>query len=302
MYRGRKEVCFIAMALAGVVVMSPVVNAQTTDGAAVASEVPAVTTPPARVEGETTANYLARIGAADPGSVSGVIEQMLQSSPTEFAAVAAFASDPGTQPALASEAVRGLAQSAKNPVVVAQQASAYALSNPANAASIVSIARQASESTFSQVMGEGLALAANTRRSEGNTGAASGIQTQATAPTAPTELTKAFTDNFVQTAAPAAASTAAAGGGNISNGTSGPLGGPSNGDTSVAQSGPSGSSSGSSGFSFAGNARTTYVTNTTILPTPGPEAGAGIGTLAMGGLIYWLRRRNRGDGIRSLPR
>ena len=278
------------IAFSGLLFVSAIANAQSTDAAVPQVQAESSSTI-SRNDGESVSDFLARAGASDPASVSGLVGGLIAANPTEFAQVAAFATDSSTPSALAAEVIRGIALSAQNPVTAAQQASSYALANPANPAAIVTLARTANEPTFSEVMGEGLALAANTRRSEGNTGAASGIATQATAPTAPTELTRAFSDNFVQTAAPAAAAAGAAGGGNISAGASGPLGGPSSGDSSVAQSGDAGSGTGGGGFSFADGARTFNVTNTTIVQAPGPEAGAGIGALLMGGVFYWMRRR-----------
>jgi hypothetical protein len=281
------------IALVGALLTAAAANAQSTDTAT--SQVQAETNLAiSRNEGESVRDFLARVGTSDQASVSGLVGGMIAANPAEFAQIAAVATDAGTPSALAAEIIRGIALSAQNPVTAAQQASSYALANPANPAAIVTLARAANEPTFSEVMGEGLALAANTRRSEGNTGAASGIATQATAPTAPTELTRAFSDNFVQTAAPAAAAAGAAGGGNISAGTSGPLGGPSSGDSSVAQSGGAGSGIGGGSFSFG--SRVTYVTNNTAtLPVPAPEAGAGLGALVMGGMLYWLNRRKRVD-------
>ena len=37
------------------------------------------------------------------------------------------------------------------------------------------------------------------------------------------------------------------------------------------------------------------VPTTTIAAVPGPEAGAGLGALAMGGMALWLKRRRQGD-------
>lgn len=287
-------------ALGSFLITAIAAHAQSVESAPTQAVEPAVTqtstgndTLSARGDGESVASYLARAGASNPDSLAAVVDGILQSNPTEFAQIAAFATDPGTPVEIAAQTIRGLALTSINPVTSAQQASGYALSSPENAAAIVSIARQANAPTFSGVMGEGLALAANTRRSEGNTSASLAIQTQATSANSPAELAKAFSDNFVQTAAPAAASAAAAGGGNIASGASGPLGGPSSGDASVAQSGGAGGGLGGGGFSFAEGARTTFITNTNIAPVPGPEAGSGVAVLVAAGVCYWLRRRTR---------
>jgi MYXO-CTERM domain-containing protein len=45
---------------------------------------------------------------------------------------------------------------------------------------------------------------------------------------------------------------------------------------------------------FAGNTITASTGNNgSVTPVPGPEAGAGLGALAMGGLAFWINRRRK---------
>ena len=54
--------------------------------------------------------------------------------------------------------------------------------------------------------------------------------------------------------------------------------------------------SGSKSISFAGNTITAISgDNGSVVPVPGPEAGAGIGALAMAGLAFWMARRRKDD-------
>lgn len=253
-----------------------------------------------RNPGEGLADYVSRLSANNPQGLAGAIATILRDNPADLAEIMKLVGDSASPNIVASDVARGLVlATAANPVAVAQQTSAFAMADSANTALVITLARQANTNAFSEVLGEGLALAASALRaqgtSSGNAGAVA-IQAQATAQAAPLALAEAFMDNYILTAAGAAGPGAAAGpggGGEVSNnaGTfnagTGALGA---GGGGVAQSGGSRTAFTSAGFSFANTRPITNNTFTT-LPVPGPEAGAGVGGLVMASIFYWMSRR-----------
>ncbi|MFK0385447.1 hypothetical protein [Agrobacterium sp. NPDC090273] len=211
------------------------VEPQPTETVPVAQDVQAPS-PLARAEGEAAGDFLKRVMDVSPLEISRATEGLLKATPGDLGALVTIAIAEGTPRTLAAELMKGLTLAADaEPVVIAQQASAFALAEPGNVASIISVARETNSIPLSEVFGEGLALAANTLRAAGgDITLAAAIQTQATSRDAPLALSEAFLDNTLLTAAGAAgaAGAGAGGGGDITGSATSPFSGGGENNTS----------------------------------------------------------------------
>ncbi|MCX8998429.1 hypothetical protein NOF55_15045 [Rhizobiaceae bacterium BDR2-2] len=198
---------------------------------------------PAAAEAETAGNpqpvlaLLQKTFDESPVDLPRTIAEQINLDPGALSQILAFAetsSAPGVGIALGS----GLS-SASDPVAFSEQVSALVLADDSKVAALVALARRANVAVLSEMIGEGLALAANTATAAENTALAALIQTQATSATAPLPLSLAFLDNTLATAAGAAGAGGDAGpqGGEISNtGNDGNSGNGSDSGTLVSQS------------------------------------------------------------------
>lgn len=201
------------IASAGICSWSSSAQAQETAPAQVTAPAPAAA-PLVRNEGETVGDFLGRLQAADPLTLSDKVAALFVNDPTVFPDLAGLATNPETSQTLIVEILKGMTVAAdREPVKLAGSVSAFALADPANTATLISMTREANAIPLDEVFGEGLALAASTLKTSGdNILLAASIQSQATSREAPVALSEAFLDNLLLTAAGRQAGGAGAGG------------------------------------------------------------------------------------------
>lgn len=178
---------------------------------------------PTRAEGETFADFVARINVEAPGKLAIAIPGLLAADNAPLMDLVRMALAPETNSSIATEILKGIAIAADaEPVRTAGQISAAALADIANVTQLIAVAREANSLPLSEIAGEGLALAANKYRANGDVISSAAIQTQATSRDVPVALSEAFLDNVLLTAAgPAAGAAAGASGGAIGNSSEG---------------------------------------------------------------------------------
>lgn len=190
------------IAAVGICSWSATARAQETTPAQVTAPAEAVA-PLARNEGESVADFLGRLQAADPLTLSDKVAALFVNDPSIFPDLASLAANPDSSRTLVVEILKALTVAAdQEPVKLAGSVSAFALATPDNTATLINMAREANAIPLDEVFGEGLALAVSTLRKSGdNVLLAASIQSQATSRNAPVALSEAFLDNLLLTAA-----------------------------------------------------------------------------------------------------
>lgn len=163
---------------------------------------------------ESTAAFLTRVNATNPDSVSITAAELFKQSPTQ-AIVKDLVTIASSTDAAAAE-VTGKVTSGFPIIAVStsaaqfsEQLSALILSDSGQLPTVVALAQKVGNKDFSEVVGEGLALAHATAMRNGNTILAAAIQLQTKGPGVPSDLLIAFSENIQGTAAGPAAAAAA---------------------------------------------------------------------------------------------
>ncbi|MFK3781090.1 hypothetical protein [Agrobacterium sp. NPDC089420] len=211
-----------AILIASMVLFSATANAQNVDAAPVAA--PQQTPPvesvtagaPVKAADETAAAFLARVNSTSPDMVTLAAAELFKQSPTQATVKDLIALASGTDAAgadLTGKVASGfpIIAVSTSAAQLSEQLSALVLSDSSQLPTIVALAQKVANKDFSEVVGEGLALAYSTAMQNGNTILAAAIQLQTKAAGVPSDLLIAFSENIEGTAAgPAAAAPAAA--------------------------------------------------------------------------------------------
>ena len=209
-----------AMFVASLGVFSSVANAQTVETLppAAPQQTPAVesaaTDAPVKAADESTAAFLARVNTTNPDGVSISAAELFKQSPTQAIVKDLVTIASSTDAATAD--ITGKVTSGFPIIAVStsaaqfsEQLSALILSDSSQLPTVVALAQKVGNKDFSEVVGEGLALAHATAMRNGNTILAAAIQLQTKGPGVPSDLLIAFSENIQGTAAGPAAAAAA---------------------------------------------------------------------------------------------
>ncbi|WP_223567341.1 hypothetical protein [Agrobacterium tumefaciens] len=210
-----------AMFVASMGLFSTVANAQNVDSVppAAPQQTPSVesaaTGAPVKAADEATAAFLARVNTTNPDTVSITAAELFKQSPTQGMIKDLVTIASSTDAATAD--VTGKVTSGFPIIAVStsaaqfsEQLSALILSDSGQLPTIVALAQKVGNKDFSEVVGEGLALAHATAMRNGNTILAAAIQLQTKGANVPADLLIAFSENIEGTAAGPAAPAAAA--------------------------------------------------------------------------------------------
>lgn len=246
-----------AIFIASMDLFSAAANAQNVEAAppVAQQQAPAVesaaTGAPVKAADETTAAFLARVNTTNPDTVSMAAAELFKQSPTQGMIKDLVTIASSTDAAAAD--VTGKVTSGFPIIAVStsaaqfsEQLSALILSDSGQLPTIVALAQKVGNKDFSEVVGEGLALAHATAMRNGNTILAAAIQLQTKGANVPADLLIAFSENIAGTAAgpaaPAAAAAAAAS----------PIGGAGSSPASANSIGGSGTAGAAEGTAQAG--------------------------------------------------
>ncbi|KVK55514.1 hypothetical protein L901_14580 [Agrobacterium sp. D14] len=247
-----------AMFIASMGLFSAVANAQNVETAppAAPQQAPsaesAATGAPVKAADETTAAFLSRVNTTNPDTVSIAAAELFKQSPTQGMIRDLVTIASSTDAATAD--VTGKVTSGFPIIAVStsaaqfsEQLSGLILSDSGQLPTIVALAQKVGNKDFSEVVGEGLALAHATAMRNGNTILAAAIQLQTKGANVPADLLIAFSENIEGTAAgpaaPAAAAAAAA---------ASPIGGAGSSPASANSVGGSGTAGAAGGTAQAG--------------------------------------------------
>ncbi|MCZ7487801.1 hypothetical protein [Rhizobium rhizogenes] len=214
--------------LAGAVLMASMVafsvsanaqNAQNVETAPVVAQTPTTESAPAaapvKAADETTAAFLGRVHGTNPDMVTLSAAELFKLSPTPGTIGDLIAIASSTDAAAAD--LTGKVMSGFPVIAVStsaaqfsEQLSALVLNDSGQLPAIVALAQKVANKDFSEVVGEGLALAYSTAMQRGNTILAAAIQLQTKGTGVPSDLLIAFSENIEGTAAGPAAPAAAA--------------------------------------------------------------------------------------------
>ncbi|MGP4671903.1 hypothetical protein ACSV5N_08050 [Agrobacterium salinitolerans] len=241
-----------AMFIANMGLFSVVANAQNVETAP--QQTPSVesgaTGGPVKAADETTAAFLNRVNTSNPDTVSIATAELFKQSPTQGMISDLITIASSTDAATAD--VTGKVTSGFPIIAVStsaaqfsEQLSGLILSDSGQLPTIVALAQKVGNKDFSEVVGEGLALAHATAMRNGNTILAAAIQLQTKGANVPADLLIAFSENIQGTAAGPAAPAAAAA-------TASPIGGAGSSPASANSIGGSGTAGAADGTAQAG--------------------------------------------------
>lgn len=212
-----------AVLMAGMVVFSASANAQNAqnvEAAPVVAQTPTMESAPAaaapiKAADETTAAFLSRVHGTNPDMVTLSAAELFKQSPTPGTISDLITIASGTDDAaadLTGKVMGGFPVIAVSTSAAqfSEQLSALVLSDSGQLPAIVALAQKVANKDFSEVVGEGLALAYSTAMQRGNTILAAAIQLQTKGTGVPSDLLIAFSENIEGTAAGPAAPAAAA--------------------------------------------------------------------------------------------
>lgn len=170
---------------------------------------------PVKAADETTAAFLDRVNAANPEAVSLAAAELFKQSPTQPTMKDLIVLASNTDAAAADvtgKLTRGfpIIAVSTSAALFSEQVSALVLSDSSQLSTIVALAQKVANKDFSEVVGEGLALAYSTAMQRGDTILAAAIQLQTKGTGVPSDLLIAFSENVAGTAAGPAAPAAAA--------------------------------------------------------------------------------------------
>lgn len=152
-----------------------------------------------RADTESVSDYVLRLFKSDPSIVPAAAAAMLKEKPSVWSELIGLTR--GTVDVRTSVG-RGLSRAAEaNPVAIARQVSALAIADQDSVALMITVARDVNSAILSQIVGEGLALAASTLSDNGDLLRVASIQSLATATDSPVPLVEAFLDDMRKTAA-----------------------------------------------------------------------------------------------------
>lgn len=245
---------------------------------------PAQGVSPVKTADETTAAFLGRVNAANPENVSLAAAELFKQSPTQITVGDLVTLASSTDAAAADMTGRvtsgfPIIAVSTNAAQFSEQLSALILSDSSQLPTIVALAKKVANKDFSEVVGEGLALAYSTAMQRGDTILAAAIQLQTKSVGVPSDLLIAFSENVQGTAAgPAAPAAAAAAASPIGGAGSTPASGNSiggsaagSGSAGTAQAGGGAAPVGGGGSGASGSAATspsiTVSTGSTSTPT-----------------------------------
>lgn len=279
-----------AMFIANMGLFSVVANAQNVETAP--QQTPLVesgaTGGPVKAADETTAAFLNRVNTSNPDTVSIATAELFKQSPTQGMISDLVSIASSTDAATAD--VTGKVTSGFPIIAVStsaaqfsEQLSGLILSDSGQLPTIVALAQKVGNKDFSEVVGEGLALAHATAMRNGNTILAAAIQLQTKGANVPADLLIAFSENIQGTAAgpaaPAAAAAAASpiGGAGSSPASANSIGGSgtagaadgtaqAGGGSAPVGGGGSGGTTGSTGTSFFTTINNFFSTGSTTTP------------------------------------
>lgn len=245
-----------AMFIASMGLFSAVANAQNVETAppAAPQQAPSVESAAAGVTvkaaDETTAAFLSRVNTTNPDTVSIAAAELFKQSPTQGMIRDLVTIASSTDAATAD--VTGKVTSGFPIIAVStsaaqfsEQLSGLILSDSGQLPTIVALAQKVGNKDFSEVVGEGLALAHATAMRNGNTILAAAIQLQTKGANVPADLLIAFSENIEGTAAGPAAPAAAAA-------VASPIGGAGSSPASANSIGGSGTAGDAGGTAQAG--------------------------------------------------
>lgn len=208
-----------AVLMAGMVAFSVSANAQNVETAPVVAQTPTIESVPAaapvKAADETTAAFLGRVHDTNPDMVTLSAAELFKQSPTPgtIGDLVAIASSTDAAAADLTGKVMGgfpVIAVSTSAAQFSEQLSALVLSDSGQLPAIVALAQKVANKDFSEVVGEGLALAYSTAMQRGNTILAAAIQLQTKGTGVPSDLLIAFSENIEGTAAGPAAPAAAA--------------------------------------------------------------------------------------------
>ncbi|MGQ2948763.1 MAG: hypothetical protein ACT6RN_02480 [Agrobacterium sp.] len=230
---------------------------------------PAPVVSPVKTADETTAAFLGRVNTANPETVSLAAAELFKQSPTQVTVGDLIALASSTDAAAADMTGRvtsgfPIIAVSTNAAQFSEQLSALILSDSSQLPTIVALAKKVANKDFSEVVGEGLALAYSTAMQRGDTILAAAIQLQTKSVGVPSDLLIAFSENVQGTAAgPAAPAAAAAAASPIGGAGSTPASGNSiggsaagGGSAGTAQAGGGAAPAGGGGSGASGSAAT----------------------------------------------
>ncbi|WP_312356964.1 hypothetical protein [Agrobacterium sp.] len=230
---------------------------------------PAPVVAPVKTTDETTAAFLGRVNTANPETVSLAAAELFKQSPTQVTVGDLIALASSTDAAAADMTGRvtsgfPIIAVSTNAAQFSEQLSALILSDSSQLPTIVALAKKVANKDFSEVVGEGLALAYSTAMQRGDTILAAAIQLQTKSVGVPSDLLIAFSENVQGTAAgPAAPAAAAAAASPIGGAGSTPASGNSiggsaagGGSAGTAQAGGGAAPAGGGGSGASGSAAT----------------------------------------------
>ncbi len=175
----------------------------------------AATGAPVKGADETNAAFLARVHSTNPGTVAVSAAELFKQSPApgtiKDLITIASSTDAATAD-VAGEVTSGfpIIAVSTSAAQFSEQLSALVLSDSSQLPTIVALAQKVANKDFSEVVGEGLALAYSTAMQRGDTILAAAIQLQTKGTGVPPDLLIAFSENVQGTAAGPAAPAAAA--------------------------------------------------------------------------------------------
>lgn len=228
----------------------------------------AATGAPVKAADETNAAFLTRVHSTNPGTVAVSAAELFKQSPAPgtIKDLITIASSTDTATAdVAGEVTSGfpIIAVSTSAAQFSEQLSALVLSDSSQLPTIVALAQKVANKDFSEVVGEGLALAYSTAMQRGDTILAAAIQLQTKGTGVPPDLLIAFSENVQGTAAGPAAPAAAAA-------AASPIGGAGSSPASANSIGGSGDTGADGGTIQAGGGAA-------------PVGGGGSGTTTTGG-------------------
>ncbi|NTZ91249.1 hypothetical protein [Agrobacterium tumefaciens] len=270
-----------AVLMASMVAFSVSANAQNVETAPIVAQTPTTESAPAaapvKAADETTAAFLGRVQGTNPEMVTLSAAELFKQSPTPgtIGDLIAIASSTDAAAADLTGKVMGgfpVIAVSTSAAQFSEQLSALVLSDSGQLPAIVSLAQKVANKDFSEVVGEGLALAYSTAMQRGNTILAAAIQLQTKGTGVPSDLLIAFSENIEGTAAgPAAPAAAAAAASPIGGAGSTPASGNSVGgsaatgaEAGIAQAGGGSAPVGGGGTGGTGGGGTSTIFNITV--------------------------------------
>lgn len=225
-------------------------NVETVPPAAPQQATPAQGVAPVKTADETTAAFLGRVNAANPENVSLAAAELFKQSPTQVTVgdlVTLASSTDAAAADMTGRVTNGfpIIAVSTSAAQFSEQLSALILSDSSQLSTIVALAKKVANKDFSEVVGEGLALAYSTAMQRGDTILAAAIQLQTKSVGVPSDLLIAFSENVQGTAAGPAAPAAAVA-------AASPIGGAGSTPASGNSIGGSAAGGGSSGTAQAG--------------------------------------------------